>query len=155
MESLKPIHSEHPFLRSLSSGHKALLMECAEVREFAAGQIIFREGEVADRLYLLETGRVALEAHLAPQNQLSVQELGAEDVLGWSWLFPPYVWHFQARALEPTRATSFNGAHLLVTCERNHEFGYELVKRLAQVLIRRLQVTQKRLVQLHHGPTIS
>jgi len=150
MDSLKPALS-HPFLSSLSPAHLAVLAECAAPREFAAGEIIFREGEVADRFYLIQEGKVALESHVPPKGRLVVQDLGRDDVLGWSWLSPPYVWHFQARALERTRAITFNGAHLLVACERNHEFGYDLMKRLAQVLIRRLQVTQRHLVKLHQG----
>ena len=75
-----------------------------------------------------------------------VQTIGAGEALGWSWLFPPFVWHFQARALEPTKAIAFNGAHLLVACEENHDLGYDLMKRVSQVLIQRLQATRKKLV---------
>jgi CRP/FNR family transcriptional regulator, cyclic AMP receptor protein len=149
MQSLKPSISEHPFLRSLSSAYLQILTDCAEERAFAAGEVIFREGDIADRFYLIEQGKVALESHVSPEGGLAVQDLGPHDVLGWSWLFPPYVWHFQARAVEATRTISFNGAHLLVACEKNHEFGYDLMKRLAQVLIRRLQAAQKQLTKLH------
>jgi CRP/FNR family cyclic AMP-dependent transcriptional regulator len=154
MEPPKPAVSGHPFLRSLSPAYLEILQDCAVKREFLAGEVIFREGEIADRLYLIEEGKVALESQLPPRGHLAVQELGPNEVLGWSWLFPPYVWHFGARAVEPTRALSFNGAHLLIACERNHEFGYELMKRLAQVLIRRLQATRRQLVRLHdsHPP---
>ena len=150
MQSLKPIISEHPFLRSLSPAYLQILTDCAEERAFTAGEVIFREGDIADRFFLIEQGKVALESHVSSaEGGLAVQDLGPQDVLGWSWLFPPYVWHFQARAVEPTRTISFNGAHLLVACEKNHEFGYDLMKRLAQVLIRRLQAAQKQLVKLH------
>jgi CRP/FNR family transcriptional regulator, cyclic AMP receptor protein len=154
METLKPHLSAHPFLRSLSPEYLEVLNACAEQREFSAGEVIFREGDIADRFYLIESGKVTLESQVSPQGYLAVQELGANDVLGWSWLFPPYVWHFQARAVELTETVAFNGAHLLVTCERNHEFGYDLMKRLAQILIRRLQATQKQFVKLHasHSP---
>lgn len=149
MVTLKPPACEHPFLRSLSPAYLEILLECMEEQEFDPGEIIFREGEIADRFYLITHGRVTLEAHLPSHGYLGVQDLGPEDALGWSWLFPPFVWHFQARALEPTKALAFNGAHLLVACEKNHEFGFDLMKRLAQVLIRRLQATQKQLVKLH------
>jgi CRP/FNR family transcriptional regulator, cyclic AMP receptor protein len=149
METLKPIIAGHPFLRSLPPAYLDILIGCAEEREFRPGEIIFREGDVADRFYLIGRGKVALESHVSPQGSLGVQELGAGEVLGWSWLFPPYISHFQARAVELTGTIAFNGAHLLVACERNHEFGYDLMKRLAQVLIRRLQATQRQLVKLH------
>jgi CRP-like cAMP-binding protein len=149
VETLKSAFSEHPFLRGLSPAFQAILAECALEKEFHQGEIIFREGDIADRLFLIEEGRVILEAPMPPHGPLAVQELGPDEVLGWSWLFPPYVWHFQARALEATRAITFNGAHLLISCERDHELGYELMKRLAQILIRRLQATRKQLLRLH------
>jgi CRP/FNR family cyclic AMP-dependent transcriptional regulator len=67
-------------------------------------------------------------------------------MLGWSWLFPPFAWHFRARALEPTNAIVLNGAHLLIAAERKRDFGYELMKRVAQVVIHRLQATRKQLL---------
>jgi CRP/FNR family transcriptional regulator, cyclic AMP receptor protein len=143
--------SEHPFLRSLSPAYLEILTDCGMEREFQAGEIIFREGDIADRFYLIEQGKIVLESQVQPSGHLMVQDLGPNDVLGWSWLFPPYVWHFQARAIEVTRTISFNGAHLLIACERNHEFGYDLMKRLTQILIRRLQATRKQLVKLHNG----
>jgi CRP-like cAMP-binding protein len=149
MATLMPLISEQPFLRSLPPEYLAILAECATRVDFVAGQTIFHEGDIADRFYLIQKGKVALGSHLTPVGQLLVQELGPGEVLGWSWLFPPYVWHFQAEALEKTEAISFNGAHLLIACERNHEFGYELMKRLTQILIRRLQATRKQLVNLH------
>jgi CRP-like cAMP-binding protein len=79
---------------------------------------------------------------------MPVQTLGAGDVLGWSWLFPPFAWHFQARAIEPASAVALSGASLLVNAERNHDFGYELMKRVAQVVIRRLQAARKQLLDL-------
>jgi CRP-like cAMP-binding protein len=149
METLKPAILEHSFLRSLPPAYLEILIDCASNREFEPGEIIFREGEIADRFYLIRRGKVALESIIPPRGLLSVQELGSDEVLGWSWLFPPYVWHFQARAVEMTQAISFNGAHLLIACERNHEFGYDLMKRLTQILIRRLQATRKQLARLH------
>jgi CRP/FNR family transcriptional regulator, cyclic AMP receptor protein len=142
---------EHPFLRSLSPAYLDILNECLEEKEFRPGEIIFREGEIADRFYLITQGRVTLESHVCGHGYLGVQDLGPDDALGWSWLFPPYVWHFQARSIEATTALAFNGAHLLIVCEKNHEFGFDLMKRLAQILIRRLQATQKQLVTLHQG----
>ena len=140
--------AEHPFLKNLPPAYLEILSECAAERLFRAGEVIFREGEIADRFYLLSAGKVVLEMQVMSKGPLAVQELGPGEALGWSWLFPPYVWHFQARAVEPTRAIGFDGARLLIACERHHEFGYELMKRLTQVLIRRLQATRKQFVKL-------
>lgn len=70
--------------------------------------------------------------------------------MGWSWLFPPFVWHLQARALEPVKTIALSGAHLLTTAEGDREFGYELMKRVAHVVIQRLQVARKQLIELQH-----
>lgn len=157
MQTPKPIESEHPFLRNLSPDHLSVLNECAEAKEFREGEVIFREGDIVDGFYLLEQGRVHLGTHTPACGCLGLRELGPGDVLGWSWLFPANVWHFEARAVEPTRAVAFNGQRLLELCERDHQLGYGLMKRLAQVLIRRLQASQKDLVALHseHPETLS
>jgi CRP/FNR family transcriptional regulator, cyclic AMP receptor protein len=139
METLKPNIAEHPFLKSFPPAYLGFLTECVAERVFAPGEVIFREGEIADRFFLISKGKVVLESPVPGRGFLGLQELGAGDALGWSWLFPPYVWHFQARAMEATRTLSFGGAHLLIVCEKHHDFGYELMKRLTQVLIGRLQ----------------
>jgi CRP-like cAMP-binding protein len=149
MQTPKPIVSEHPLLRSLSTAHLGALAECAEAREFREGEVIFLEGDIADRFYLIESGKVVLETHTGPRGTLAVQELGAGDVLGWSWLFPPHAWRFQARALERAVTWVISGRRMVAACERDHEFGYDVMKRLAQALIRRLQATQKELVVQH------
>jgi CRP-like cAMP-binding protein len=122
-----------------------IIAECATEVSFKPDQMIFREGEPANRFFLIEAGRVALEAHQLADGTVPIQEIGAGDVLGWSWLYPPFVWHFRARAIEPTRAIVLDGAHLLCAAERNNEFGYELIKRVSQIVIHRLQATRKQL----------
>jgi CRP-like cAMP-binding protein len=115
--------------------------------KFGAGQIIFSEGDPANRFYLIESGSVALEAHEPADGTFPIQTLEGGEVLGWSWLFPPFVWHFQARALKPMHAIVLDGAHLLVAAERNAAFGYALMKRVGQILIHRLQATRKQFVK--------
>ena len=143
--------SEHPFLKTLSPACLKILAECAERLEFGPGDTIFREGDVAEQFYLIEEGRVALETRSSCGDGRGQQEMAAEAMLGSSWLFPPCPWHFGARAMERTRVLAFDGARLLSLCEREHEFGYELMNRLAQVLIGRLQAVQHQLATLQ-GP---
>ncbi len=143
---LKSVIVSHPFFRNLSPPHAEIAASCATEEAFKPEQILFREGQPAGEFYLIQSGRVALEAHDPGDGTVRVQTLGAGDVLGWSWLFAPFTWHFQARALEPTRAIVLNGAHLLVAAERDHDFGYELIKRVSQVVISRLQHTRQQLL---------
>lgn len=146
--ALELILSEHPFLKGLKPEHLKVLTQSAMQTEFKADEVIFREGELANRFYLIQSGRVAIEAGRADSGGAVIQVIGDGDVLGWSWLFPPYYWHFDARALKPTRAIFLYGTRLREQCEENHELGYELMKRIAQVLIQRLQATRKQLLEL-------
>jgi CRP/FNR family cyclic AMP-dependent transcriptional regulator len=136
----------HPLFHRMKPEHIAVLLEGAKEVQLEAGDVLFRQGEPANRLCLIESGKVALEAHEPGDGTTLVQTLGPGEALGWSWLFPPFSWHFQARALEPTCVIALSGAHLLSTAERDHEFGYELMKRVAQVVIHRLEAVRRQLV---------
>lgn len=138
----------HPFFRGMKRSHLAILAECATEANFKPDDILFRQGDPANEFYIIESGKIALEAHELADGTALVQHLKPGEVLGWSWLFSPFIYQFQARAIEPTEAIVLNGAHLLVATERDHEFGYEIMKRLAQVVIHRLQATRKQLLAL-------
>ena len=146
MNSLSEAITKHAFFHGMKPEHLAMLTNGAKATEFKAGGVLFRQGEPASQFYLIESGKIALEAHEPADGTMLVQTLGAGEVLGWSWLFPPFVWHFQARAIEPTNVIILSGAHLLIAAERYHDFGYELMKRVAQVVIHRLQATRKQLL---------
>jgi CRP/FNR family cyclic AMP-dependent transcriptional regulator len=137
---------EHPFLAGMSPHQYRILTDCAMHRHFHPGELIFREGDPANRFYLLKNGKVALESYVKNKGMTQIQTVGVGDVLGWSWLFPPYFWHFTARALEPTDAIFFYATPLREECESDHELGYELVKRMAEVMLRRLQATRRQLL---------
>jgi len=152
MKSLRTIIGDHPLLQSMAPGHLDVLAECGQQVEWAPGQLVFRQGEPADRFFLVLEGRVALELHEPSRGDQLVQTVGKGEALGWSWLFQPFTWHFQARALERTDMICFNGAHLLIACERDHELGYDLMKRITRVLIHRLQATRR--LQLQGRPAL-
>ena len=149
MKTLEAAISDHPFLKDLSPRHLQTLIDSAMPLEFEANQTIFREGDPANRFYLIQSGKVALETSAKDQEPRLMQTIGAGDVLGWSWLFPPYYWHFDARAMEPTKAIFFYGTRLREQCEEDHDLGYELMKRMAGIVIDRLQATRKQLLELH------
>ena len=128
----------HPFLAGMNRAQLALLADCAMAVRFEPGQLIFREDGFANRFYLIETGKVILEASGDTGERVIVDKAGAGDLLGWSWMFPPYIWHFTARAVERTAAIFFNSAILRQYCERDHALGYELFKRMSAVMVKRL-----------------
>src|SRR4051812_43630942 len=107
------INISHPFLKTMPPEHLEHLLVNAREVEFQPEEIFFREGEPANRLYLIESGRVAIKAGI--QDGKNLQTLGAGEALGWSWLFPPFSWHFSAQAMEPTKCIVLDGGHLLVT----------------------------------------
>lgn len=115
--------------------------------QFEPGQPIFREGSPANRFYIILEGKVVLETELQDRGMLTIQTLGPGDDLGWSWLFPPYYLHLSARALEPTKTIFFYGTRLREQCEQDHDLGYQLMKRIAEVVIQHLLATQQRLME--------
>lgn len=138
----------HPFLAGMNRSHLTLLTDCAMVVHFNPGQLIFREGELANRFYLIETGKVILESSGRFGDPVIIDKVGAGDLLGWSWMFPPYVWHFTARAVERTEAIFFYGTILREYCERDHSLGYELFKRMSAVMIKRLQAAREKMLAI-------
>lgn len=143
---LELAQNSHPFLQSMPVKHLGLLSSCAVRHELEPGTLLIKEGEPAGQFYLIMHGSIAVEAHIPKDGSELVEVLGNGDVLGWSWMFPPFSWNFQARVMVPTEVIEFNAAHLLVAAERDHDFGYELMKRVAQVVIHRLQATRRQLM---------
>jgi CRP-like cAMP-binding protein len=148
VESLATQIAVHPFLKGMSAAHRNIMAECAMLASFRRDEVIFREGDRANRFYLILEGEVVLESVAKDRGPTFIQTLGAGDVLGWSWLFPPYYWHFDARALLPTRAIFLYGTRLRERCDQDHEFGYELLKRTTEVVIQRLQKTREHLLAI-------
>ena len=143
--SLEADVAAHPFLIGLNERHIKLLADCAMKTHFAAGESIFRERETANRFYLIEQGEVAVESTRSGAPTV-VDHVQSGDLLGWSWLFPPFVWHFGTRAVKPTSAIFFYGTILREYCDQDHTLGYELFKRMSEVMNRRLQSARARLL---------
>lgn len=144
----------HPFLVGMNRTQLALLTDCAVVVHFKPGQLIFREGELANRFYLIESGKVNVESNARWGDPVIIDKVGAGDLLGWSWMFPPYFWHFTARAVEPTEAIFFYGTILREYCERDHSLGYELFKRMSAVMIKRLQAAREKMLAIDSHQTV-
>ena len=149
IENFERILAEHPFFKDLAGPHLATIVGCAANVKFDAGDFIFREGAPADHFYVLRHGKVGIEAFAPGRGAMTVETVEEGEVLGWSWLFPPYKAHFDARALTLVRALSLDGACLRAKCERDPGFGYELMKRFAPVLIQRLDATRLQLLDLY------
>ncbi len=150
MEDLHDLIAQQSFFRGLDPRHVALLAEGAQRVRFAAGQVIAHEGDEAREFYVVLRGKIELEAYIAPQGQVAFQTIGQGEALGWSWLFPPFQWHFTARAVEETEAIAWQTSELLLKANANPHLGYELACRITQVLHQRLNATHAHLVDFYN-----
>src|SRR3569833_392985 len=135
----------HHYLDNCSTEFLNRLDEFANEVTFEKGEIILKECQYADRFYLICEGKVQLEAGTNGDPLMVIQILGPGDALGWSWLYPPFEWHFSARALESCKMIELNAAALLIRAEEDPVFGYELMKRISKQVIQRMQAARKRL----------
>ncbi len=149
MEPLDVIIQEHPFLKGLDPKYIGLVAGCASNVRFEEGEVLFREGEEAHAFYIIRQGKIAIETFAAERGSIIIDTLTDGDILGWSWLIPPYNWHFDARAVEQTRAIALDGRCLRGKCEIDHNLGYELLKRFAHIMEDRLDATRIRLLDLY------
>jgi len=151
VSGFESILSEHPFFTSLDPSQIATLGGCARNARFDAGEYLVREGEPADCFYLLRFGRAALEIATPTAGSITLETVEAGEVLGWSWLFPPFKWHFDARAVTLVRAVSLDGVCLRKKCGEDARLGLALMTRFAQVAIQRLEAAQLQLLDLYAG----
>ena len=152
MHDLQPLLAAHPFFAGLDPEALATVVGCASNVKFEAGQRVFREGEEANQFYIVRQGRIAVEAFSPTRGPLVIQTVEEGEILGWSWLVPPYRWRFGARAIDLTRAIALDGKCLREKCERDHDLGYELLKRFADVIGERLDATRLQLLDLYAVP---
>jgi CRP/FNR family transcriptional regulator, cyclic AMP receptor protein len=149
VKSLQDLVAQAPIFAGLSQEHLELIAGCAQNTGFEPGEYAFREGYPADTFYLVRHGRVLLETFVPGRGAVTIQTIDENDVLGWSWLFSPYRWHYDARALDLVRAVAFDGACLRGKCAADHDFGYELLCRFAPVMLKRLQATRLQLMDVY------
>ena len=149
MQTLQGILSEHPFFVDLPAPHIETVVGCVSNVRFEAGNVIFREGEEANHFYLIREGKVALRIDSERRGPLTILTVSEGEILGWSWLFPPYRWKFSARAIDDTRAFAVDGKCLREKAERDQGLGYELLKRFAHVVEERLEATRLQLLNVY------
>ena len=140
------------FARLTAAQLETVAREARDV-EFAAGTTLFQENQSATGCWLICDGRVSLTTPMPAHDQVVVQTLGAGDVLGWSWLVPPHLWHFTATTDTPVLAIELDTTQLRASAERDPALGYPLALGLMEGLLARLQSTRARLLDLYGRPT--
>ena len=136
----------HPFLYGMSRNHLAVLAEAASDVTFPARHRLFEDGGSASRFWLVQSGHVDLDLHVPGQGRTKIETIGMGELLGWSWLFPPYKWAFGAAAASPVEAFEFDGRAVRACCTSDPVLGYEVTRRLAHVVAKRLQATRIKLI---------
>ena len=155
MRTLVELLSACPVFTGLDGTTLELIAGCGRNVRFAAGQQLFREGEPADTFYVLRHGVVTLEMRVPARRPLVIETVHDGDVVGWSWLVPPYRWAFDARAAEPTAAVALDGACLREKCREDPALGFELLQRFSQVMVERLQAARLRLLDVYGDPRVA
>jgi CRP/FNR family transcriptional regulator, cyclic AMP receptor protein len=149
MESLERVIKGHPFFSGMQDAFRELVCGCAKNIYFGAGQYLFHEGEPADWFYLLRHGRVALQIAAPGRGAVTFQTVPQREMVGISWLIPPYRWAYDAKAIEDTRAIAINAHCLREKCEADHDLGYEMMKRFMPILVQRLQATRLQILDVY------
>lgn len=153
MQTLEPILSRHPFFEGLEPHYLELITGCATNERYEQDEYLFHEGDQASKFFIVRHGRVAVEI-AAPGGNLVVYTHEEGDVVGWSWLFEPYHWHFSGRAMELTRVIALDGVCLRGKCEQDTALGYEFMKRFSNKMMHSLVSTRMQLLDLYGAPGV-
>jgi CRP/FNR family cyclic AMP-dependent transcriptional regulator len=146
IEVTAAVLATHPFLHGMSHDQLDMLAGAASDARFPAKHLLFEDGGRAARFWLLRSGYVVLDLDVPGEGRVRVETIGMGELLGWSWLFPPFKYAFGAVTVGPVEAFEFDGRTVRALCEANPELGYEVTRRLAQVIAQRLQATRVRLI---------
>jgi CRP/FNR family transcriptional regulator, cyclic AMP receptor protein len=151
MKTLDEVVAETPIFTGLGREYLRLMAGCGQNTGFEAGQFLFHEGDQADTFYLVRRGRVMLETFVPGRGALTIETVDEGGVVGWSWLFPPYRWHYDARALDVVRAVAFDGKCLRDKFNEDHTLGFELLGRFSPLMVERLEATRLQLMDVYGG----
>ena len=144
--------SAHAFFSGLDDNFMKFLSNSATEIKIKQGDVLFQQGERADKFYLLRNGQISVQVPALMGPTLEIQTLGEDQMLGWSWLIPPYRWNFQARAAEDSSLLEFDGSAIVARCEEDPKFGYELLKRFAALMSERLDAARQKMMDEWNPP---
>ena len=133
-QSITEYLSAHEFFSEFRDDDLKFLCECSSMREIKKGQILFLQGEHADKFYIVRSGRISIQMPAIMGPTLEIQAVEEDQVLGWSWLISPYQWNFQTKAEDDSELLQFDGAAILAQCELDPKLGFELVKKFAALM---------------------
>jgi CRP-like cAMP-binding protein len=145
-QSITEYLSAHEFFSQFRDDDLKFLCECSSTREIKKGQILFLQGEHADKFYVVRSGLISIQMPAIMGPTLEIQTVDEDQVLGWSWLISPYRWNFQTKAEEDSELLQFDGVAILARCEQEPKFGYELLKKFAGLMSVRLNAARQKMM---------
>ena len=151
IRKIETLLKEHPFFQDMRQEYIDSLAGCASNVRFKARETIFQQDEKANHFYILESGKIAIDLSTPGRGVLTIETLGEGQVLGWSWLFPPYEWQYGARAVEDTKAIAMDARCLRGKCETDPALGYDLMKRFSAIMARRMQRARLQVLDIYHS----
>ncbi len=153
MRTISELLSEAPAFEGMTSEHLTLIAGCAQNRTYSDGDYLMREGDPSNTFYVIRLGRVANEIYVPQRGALTIETIDEGDLLGWSWLVPPFRTDFDARALGIVHTVAFDAACLRGKADEDPVLGYELMRRFIPVIVERLQATRVRMLDVYgHVP---
>jgi CRP-like cAMP-binding protein len=152
MQSIEEYLSAHAFFSGLDGSFMKFLTSSVKEVQIREGHVLFQQGKPANKFYLVRNGKISVQVPALMGPVLELQTLGEGQILGWSWLIPPYRWNFHARALEDSEVLEFDGSAILARCEEDPKFGYELFKRFAALMSERLDAARQKMMDQWDPP---
>lgn len=149
MKELKEVIAEHPFFADLADDDIGLIAGCGKMASFKPGEFLFKTGGEAEHFFLVRHGKLALELHAPGSPEFRFETVGKGEVVGWSWLFEPHKWQFDARAIDSVSVIQFDGKCLREKCEDDPRLGYDIMKRFSRVLVQRFADTRLQLIDVY------
>jgi CRP-like cAMP-binding protein len=151
-DDLREMIAVHPFVTGLERRFVDVFAGLARVDHYPSGSWLASQGKPADAFHLIEEGRCAIEIAAADRAPVVIATVHPGEVLGWSWMFAPHVWHFDVLALDTVTTVAIDAGGLRAACAADHEFGYAIACRLAEVIASRLEATRHQLLDVYGSP---
>lgn len=149
MKTIKDLISEQPFFQNFPPEFIETIAGCGKNVHLDAGAMMATEGQDADSFYVLRRGVARIQVHLPAQGTQTIQTVGANSIIGWSWLFPPYQWNYDVVVVDDVSAIAFDGRCLRQKCDDNPNLGYTMVKAFAAIMVDRLKATRLRCLDIY------
>jgi len=149
MEPLQYTIARHEFFRDFKPQHLSIFQDCVSDGRYSRDQFLLRQGQGAERFFIVRKGEVRLELLTPEHGSIPIQTIGPGEIVGWSWIIPPYLSTFDARAVEAVQVITFDASELRRQCERDFELGYRVLQKFSLALSTRLDAARAKLVEYH------